>query len=195
MLSKAVNARLTHLGDVGFTKTYSFRTDDFELPIKLTEGQLRIQSEWPIHLMTDSNTSKKWWLFHDSFYWDDEDLDAKEVKRLILEREPQLDAETAELLRLAKEIKKKQKTEREIERAKAIISLAANAQNQSRQPIPDDVKMFVWQRDKGQCVNCGSKQNLEFDHIIPISMGGSNTARNLQILCEECNRLKGGNLV
>jgi 5-methylcytosine-specific restriction endonuclease McrA len=63
-----------------------------------------------------------------------------------------------------------------------------------RQPIPDDVKMSVWQRDGGRCVKCGSQENLEFDHIIPVSKGGSNTARNLQLLCEKCNRAKGGNL-
>ncbi len=63
------------------------------------------------------------------------------------------------------------------------------------QPIPDDVKLFVWQRDGGRCVKCGSQEKLEFDHIIPISKGGGNTARNLQLLCEKCNRVKGGNLV
>jgi 5-methylcytosine-specific restriction endonuclease McrA len=50
------------------------------------------------------------------------------------------------------------------------------------------------QRDEGRCTSCGGNQNLEFDHIIPLSMGGSNTARNLQLLCERCNRAKGGNL-
>ena len=64
-----------------------------------------------------------------------------------------------------------------------------------RQPLPDDIKIFVWQRDGGRCVKCGSQENLEFDHIIPISMGGSNTARNIQLLCERCNRAKSGNLV
>jgi 5-methylcytosine-specific restriction endonuclease McrA len=64
-----------------------------------------------------------------------------------------------------------------------------------REPIPDDVKMFVWNRDGGKCVRCGSNQNLEFDHIIPLSRGGSNTARNLQLLCERCNRSKGANLI
>lgn len=63
-----------------------------------------------------------------------------------------------------------------------------------RQPIPDDVKIFVWRRDGGQCVKCGSQEKLEYDHIIPISKGGSNTARNLQLLCEKCNRLKGANI-
>lgn len=65
----------------------------------------------------------------------------------------------------------------------------------SRQRIPDDIKIFVWRRDEGKCVYCGSNLDLEYDHIIPVIMGGSNTARNLQLLCETCNRSKGGNLV
>lgn len=134
MLSKSINAALTpQVGDVGFTKTYSFRTDYFELPIKLTDGQLKVQSEWPIHLITDS-ISRKWWLFQDSFYWDNEDLDAIEVKCLILEIEAQerlkaaherlvaenerLAAENAELLRLAKEIQKRQKKKEKLKELK-----------------------------------------------------------------------------
>jgi 5-methylcytosine-specific restriction endonuclease McrA len=64
-----------------------------------------------------------------------------------------------------------------------------------RQPIPDDVKVQVWQRDGGRCASCGSNEELEFDHIIPLVMGGSNTFRNLQLLCGSCNRAKGGRLV
>lgn len=59
-----------------------------------------------------------------------------------------------------------------------------------REPIPEDVKFEVWRRDQGRCVICGSKENLEFDHIIPFSKGGSSTARNLQLLCQNCNRHK-----
>jgi len=63
-----------------------------------------------------------------------------------------------------------------------------------RMPIPDDVQIFVWNRDNGMCVKCGSKENLEFDHIIPLSQGGSNTARNIQLLCEVCNRKKSNQI-
>jgi len=59
-----------------------------------------------------------------------------------------------------------------------------------RLPIPEEVRNMVWRRDEGKCVQCGSNHNLEFDHIIPVSKGGSNTARNLQLLCENCNRQK-----
>jgi 5-methylcytosine-specific restriction endonuclease McrA len=61
----------------------------------------------------------------------------------------------------------------------------------ARAPIPDEVKVFVWNRDGGRCVKCGSNQRLEFDHVIPVALGGANTARNLQLLCETCNRTKG----
>lgn len=60
----------------------------------------------------------------------------------------------------------------------------------SRPPIPKAVQREVWRRDEGQCVECGSKENLEYDHIIPHSRGGATTTRNLQLLCERCNRKK-----
>ena len=63
-----------------------------------------------------------------------------------------------------------------------------------RQSIPREVRVAVWQRDKGACVQCGSNANLEYDHIIPLSMGGANTERNLQLLCGDCNREKGASI-
>jgi 5-methylcytosine-specific restriction endonuclease McrA len=61
----------------------------------------------------------------------------------------------------------------------------------SRERIPQSVRNEVWQRDKGACVDCGSRERLEYDHIIPISEGGANTARNIELRCEVCNRSKG----
>jgi Holliday junction DNA helicase RuvB len=60
----------------------------------------------------------------------------------------------------------------------------------SRDAIPSAVRREVWRRDGGKCVRCGSRKNLEYDHIIPVSRGGSNTARNIELLCETCNRAK-----
>lgn len=62
--------------------------------------------------------------------------------------------------------------------------------NPKREVIREVVRNEVWRRDQGRCVKCGSQYNLEFDHIIPLSKGGSSTARNLQLLCETCNRKK-----
>ena len=60
--------------------------------------------------------------------------------------------------------------------------------------ISQKTKMYVWQRDGGKCVECGSKENLEYDHIIPFSKGGSNSDRNIQLLCESCNRSKSSRI-
>ena len=69
-----------------------------------------------------------------------------------------------------------------------------NIIERTREPIPDSVKNRVWRRDEGMCVKCNSNENLEFDHIIPHSKGGSNTYRNLQLLCESCNRSKSAKI-
>lgn len=63
-----------------------------------------------------------------------------------------------------------------------------------REPIPKAVQAEVWQRDGGQCVECGSLEGLEYDHIIPVSRGGANTVRNVQLLCETCSASKRENL-
>jgi hypothetical protein len=60
--------------------------------------------------------------------------------------------------------------------------------------ISKEVKVAVWRRDLGKCVECGSKEKIEYDHIIPFSKGGSNTERNIQLLCEKCNRRKLDNV-
>jgi Holliday junction DNA helicase RuvB len=59
-----------------------------------------------------------------------------------------------------------------------------------RTAIPSEVRREVWRRDGGKCVKCGSRERLEYDHIIPVAKGGSNTARNIELLCETCNRAK-----
>lgn len=74
-----------------------------------------------------------------------------------------------------------------------IIS-SLNESDLKREPIPQDILDKVWNRDGGKCVKCGSQEKLEFDHIIPFSKGGSNTYRNLQILCEKCNRQKSNSI-
>ena len=63
-----------------------------------------------------------------------------------------------------------------------------------RESIPERVRHEVWRRDQGRCVECGSQERLEFDHIIPLSKGGSNTARNIELRCESHNRTKGATI-
>jgi hypothetical protein len=67
---------------------------------------------------------------------------------------------------------------------------------EQRRVIPSPVKLAVWKRDKGACVECGSTMNLHFDHILPYSKGGaSDTATNVQLLCLRHNIQKGSKLL
>ena len=65
-----------------------------------------------------------------------------------------------------------------------------NEAGEDRTAIPSEVRREVWRRDGGRCARCGSRERLEYDHIIPVTKGGSNTARNIELLCETCNRAK-----
>jgi hypothetical protein len=55
----------------------------------------------------------------------------------------------------------------------------------------------VLDEEKSTCKCCGRmppEVKVEVDHIVPLSKGGDNSRKNLQVLCLECNRGKGGNL-
>jgi len=67
-------------------------------------------------------------------------------------------------------------------------------ERQTRMAISSQVRREVWRRDGGVCVKCGNRRNLEYDHIVPVSKGGSNTARNIELLCETCNRSKSASI-
>jgi hypothetical protein len=85
---------------------------------------------------------------------------------------------------------KSSKMRKEVERFERFEKL----QPICREQIPEDIRMYVWRRDNGKCVQCGSNRHLEFDHVIPVSQGGSRTERNLQLLCTECNKKKSNKI-
>lgn len=63
----------------------------------------------------------------------------------------------------------------------------------TRCSISNSKRYDVLRRDKFQCVLCGaggSEANLEVDHIVPISRGGTDEIGNLRCLCFKCNRGK-----
>jgi 5-methylcytosine-specific restriction enzyme A len=62
-----------------------------------------------------------------------------------------------------------------------------------RIPIPQEVRKYVFQRDRYQCQSCGktdTETKLSIDHIIALASGGSNDMSNLHTLCITCNRQK-----
>lgn len=59
--------------------------------------------------------------------------------------------------------------------------------------IPRAVQERVRSRQGKACTYCGCRKGpFDFDHILPVSKGGSNDPSNLTLACASCNRSKGG---
>lgn len=117
---------------------------------------------------------RTFWWFQNRFYWDNDDLAQQEVYALLITRQ--------------------QRERQRIQMAQATVAIGAAPRPTSRIAIPDDVKQFVFARDGGRCRQCGATHELQFDHVIPVALGGGSTADNLQLLCGPCNRRKGAGL-
>lgn len=131
------------------------------------------QFEIPVFLMRVEH--KSYWQFQNRFYSTTEDLDAAAVHALLVTRQ--------------------RRQQQQVDRAQQIVALDYEPRNSAaRRGIPDDVKQLVWTRDMGRCRNCGATAELQYDHVIPYSMGGSDSPENLQILCGPCNRRKSASI-
>ncbi len=179
MLRRAENVRLgfspwmfSSMGHI----TVSVGRQSYRLPTKTHKDQWAqawaAQQTFPVYIMTVGERSL--WHFQDRFYWDNDGLGVDQVYALLVTRH--------------------QREQQRIERAQAMVTYGATPRQASRGSIPDDLKQLVWQRDGGCCRHCGSNVELQYDHIIPVAMGGATSAENLQILCGPCNRQKGAGL-
>lgn len=126
----------------------------------------------PVALLAEG--TRTIWAFEGRWYREDDGLSAQDVLALIRDRE--------------------RRAARRLARAHAALAQEGAAPAPRRDPIPREVRLAVFERDGGRCVACGSAFELQFDHVIPFSMGGAATAENLQVLCAGCNRAKGASL-
>gem|GEM_PF-1874540 len=149
-------------------------TSKFILRMPYTDWQ-SLTEDTSLPILVASDGSRDWWLFEDTFYSSTETLAPEETLVLVKEQDA--------------------KKRRRIDRARTIASVGEDAEGPKvRRTISREVRMEVWQRDEGKCVECGSNEDLEFDHIIPHSMGGADTVRNIQLLCAKCNNEKGASI-
>lgn len=134
------------------------------------EAIQREQVVRPVELFTcDGRT---YWTFEDRVFWEDGELSSEDVLALVRQRQ--------------------RRVRRTLERAHA--ALAGEGAEPRRQPIPREVRLAVFERDGGRCVECGSGFEIQYDHVIPLALGGAGTVENVQILCAPCNQSKGASL-
>lgn len=63
--------------------------------------------------------------------------------------------------------------------------------------IPFKTRIRVARRDNYTCQICGKHlkdDEIEFDHVIPISKGGSSEEHNIRLTCFDCNRDKNNQI-
>ena len=121
--------------------------------------------------------SRVWWWFENGFYWESGGYSQRDVLALIRDRQ--------------------RRSAQRLDRAHMMLNVDEGRQarpRSQRQPISRDVRRAVFERDGGRCTECGSNFDLQYDHMIPVALGGATTVDNLQLLCGPCNRLKGADL-
>jgi hypothetical protein len=102
---------------------------------------------------------RQWWWWQNAFYWESGDCGPEDVAALLV------------------------MLERDDEQG-----LEWELDARLAEPIPEDVKRLVSERDKERCLACGSDELIQYDHVVPWSMGGGNEPQNIRLLCAGCNR-------
>ena len=102
---------------------------------------------------------RQWWWWRNEFYWESGDFGAEDLRALLVMFERQDEQGFEWELGL-----------------------------RMSEPIPEDVKRLVFERDGGRCLTCGSDELIQYDHVVPSSMGGDNEPENIRLLCAECTR-------
>ena len=127
----------------------------------------------PVLLGTYSDRHFYW--YRDQFFWtNNDDYDSQDIKARLFARDRQ--------------------KQRELDHCPCTHGCGGLACRPEARTDPEGRQHAVFQRDEGKCIECGSDFDIQYDHIIPFSMGGANTIENLQLLCARCNQQKGGRL-
>jgi 5-methylcytosine-specific restriction endonuclease McrA len=158
-----------------FTGRYAVRSGKRLLAARWKKPDLEAlkarQHEAPV--VIDRSGPRSLWFFRDRFYWDDAELGAEDVAALVGQRE-----------------------RRETQKLQSAHSLMrAEAQGRpGRAAIGRELRRAVYERDGGSCVECSATFDLQYDHVLPVALGGATTLENLQLLCAQCNQRKSDSL-
>lgn len=172
-LRKSTKVSYEHRGHLWW-KSFRFHYNNYWREVSESEFDQLLQEQILEPVIAMSTPDHTIWWYDFDFYLDNEQMDAEEVLLLLWDR--------------------KRRHEHRLERLRKQFEISGEVDEAgptvARTRIPADVREFVYERDGGSCVECGATEDLQFDHIIPVSLGGNNSIENVQILCGNCNRVK-----
>ena len=97
------------------------------------------------------------------------------------------------------EFKSKRRAYRQSDKGKQAISTAAHNRRAIERGLRKDLTTKQWRiiiaMYDGKCAYCGSSENVQQEHVIPISKGGGTTFSNIVPACKKCNMSKKHNLL
>jgi hypothetical protein len=131
------------------------------------------QADLPV--LVGRKEGRSWWWFLDRFWWDEDGLDARDVKVIVLDLELQRKEEAERLARVREAV------------------LGEEQGRAADRPVSQIVRFAVWCRDRGRCVDCGTAEDVGFDDILPPARGGSRSTRNIELRCVRCRERRAHN--
>jgi hypothetical protein len=170
MLREVKNARFERRFTLLGPRYHLCEAPEVEWPRRAFATLVAEQEARPVALFMRGG--RTYWAFERRIFWEEEGFAPEDVLALVRARQ--------------------RRARRALERAHA--ALASEAGGSRRRPPAREVRLAVFERDGGRCVECGSRFELQYDHVIPVALGGSGTVENLQLLCAPCNRAKGAAL-
>jgi 5-methylcytosine-specific restriction endonuclease McrA len=145
------------------------------IDVRRQEELRAVQRSEPVRIAQSG--PRAWWWFEGAFYWESGAYSDRDVLALIRDRQ--------------------RRAAQKLDRAHMLLNIDEGRTARPRgrrEPIAREVRRVVFERDGGECVECGGTFDLQYDHIIPIARGGASSVENLQLLCGDCNRRKSANI-
>lgn len=121
-----------------------------------------------------SSDERSYWRYQGKWWVDNEGLGSDDIFALITARQ--------------------KRSEQSLRRAHSLATMSEEPTQSPRGHLSAELRQYVWAKYGGACSSCGSNVELQFDHIIPVALGGATSEENLQILCGPCNRSKGASI-
>lgn len=126
------------------------------------------QAHRPVRVV--DRDGRRWWWYLGRFWWSDGGVEAGDLAMYVR----RADARTS-----------RQTDARR--RARAAILGEPGAEREPDAVFSQVVRLAVWCRDRGCCVDCGSSERVAFAWILRSESGGSDTPANVELRCAQCS--------
>jgi hypothetical protein len=175
---RALEAQLTALEGLSAGPTF-FRLHSARHHIECSERRFVLLATRQAHrpVRVAERDGRRWWWYRGRFWWSDGHMGGDELARYV---------------RGADARSRQQDDARRRARAAVLGELDAGVRDE--EAFSQVIRLVVWCRDGGRCVDCGTDDHVAFAWIIPSESGGSDTPANVELRCTQCNERLDANV-